>query len=454
VYYRWDIGVRAGFQVSSFPVSFTFAGTSIIAGEIPPLGQFFTVQFISTRSGTNPTSLYARFTNIIDDILADHTLYDEPNGFSTYRRTGYKVYDRFDNQVWVWDGIGWSVIGAFADNTVFFVKQVGQVYQIIGGEATLIYTSGDGADLSIPEVLTYPPYGESIGKNLLSDAFSSNASITYPSAYMIAQRPGPCEDIPALNYISLSGVQAFTQLGIILDLVLPSFPAGLQVTSGIGLLEPTVSRELFQVIGQQAGSTFGQIFVTSSSIHEVPIGLSVTSNVGAFAFVSMVPLQSDVLASTTGDITPVLALKIVGNSAITAAASTIEVISTSIHEILIGIAANSVAGNLVANINALVHLSGEQSTSAVGEFGETLMRTLIGDHVVSQFGVLASGNNIPIGGQAAVSTAANFASIRTNVVNLAGIQANTAVPVASTVPYGHGDYGSGIYSGTFFIVIS
>jgi hypothetical protein len=51
--------------------------------------------------------------------------------------------------------------------------------------------------LSIPEALAYPVsplstelYGESIGRNLLQDAFSSEAAIQFPSAYIIAQHPG------------------------------------------------------------------------------------------------------------------------------------------------------------------------------------------------------------------------------------------------------------------------
>ena len=42
----------------------------------------------------------------------------------------------------------------------------------------------------IPQVLTYPLFGESIGKNFLVDAFSLSAAIDYPSAYEVSQSSG------------------------------------------------------------------------------------------------------------------------------------------------------------------------------------------------------------------------------------------------------------------------
>ncbi len=209
VYYRWDIRVRTGFKVNSYPVPFSFTGTTIIAEKIPKQDQFFTVQYTLTRESINPMTMFARFPNIVDEVLPDHIVFDEPRGFVTFRPLGYKVFDESDNSVWGWNGSSWYLIGPFPNGTIFFVKSSGQIYKVVGSAILLIYTTGDGADLSIPEILTYPPYGESIGKNLLVDAFSANAATDYPSAFVIAERPGLCEDAPVFGQsISLIGVQS------------------------------------------------------------------------------------------------------------------------------------------------------------------------------------------------------------------------------------------------------
>lgn len=190
IYLKWDIGVRDGFKVNDYPVPFAFSGTSIIAERVPSPNQFFTVEYTSIRPGINPDTLFARYPEIVDDMLSTHTLYDGNSGFETYRPDGYQVFDLGDNQIYEWNGSIWTSIGGYPADTKFYVKRLRQIYNYTGSTVVLIYTAGDGIDPSIPEVLEYPLFGEGIGKNLFADAFLPNSQTDYPSAYMVGQRRG------------------------------------------------------------------------------------------------------------------------------------------------------------------------------------------------------------------------------------------------------------------------
>lgn len=195
IFYKWDIGVRAGFKVNAWPVPFGFSGTSIIAERSPPINQFFTIEYTVTRAVNNPRSMFAIFPNMVDDMLIDHLLYDGQNGFQTFRPVGYKVFDTSDKNVWEWNGTDWISLGPYSDGSHFYVKRLRQVIQVTGLTLTVAYTAGDGAS-SLVEVISdspprvYPPFGESIAYNLLEDAFAPDAATRWPSAYQVAQHPG------------------------------------------------------------------------------------------------------------------------------------------------------------------------------------------------------------------------------------------------------------------------
>jgi hypothetical protein len=191
IYFRWDIGVRKGFKVNDYPVPFAFINSTIVAERVPLPNQFFTVEYTAPRVGRNPTSMFARFQLIFDDMLDDHTIYDDPTGFETFRPVGYTVFDTTDVLYFTWNGSAWDTGQTLTDGAVFYVKRLHGVYRLSSGVASLLFLAGDPTpDMSVPEALSYPPYGESIGKNLLVDAFSPNAAVDYPSAYEIALNPG------------------------------------------------------------------------------------------------------------------------------------------------------------------------------------------------------------------------------------------------------------------------
>lgn len=207
IYYGWDIGVRTGFIVASYPVAFAFVGTRILAEQVPPANQFFTVNYTVPRRGVNPTTMFARYPEIIDDLLPSHVDFDGISGFETYRPAGYRVFDTTAKELFRWDGMAWDTAGTFSAGTKFYVKRNRAVYQFDGNIVHLLYTAGDPLTLSIPEALSYPVspistelFGESIGKNFLQDAFSPNAPTVFPSAYMIGQRPGDYDDWIAAEF--------------------------------------------------------------------------------------------------------------------------------------------------------------------------------------------------------------------------------------------------------------
>ncbi len=193
IYYRWDIGVRSGFTVTSYPVQFTFNGTTIIAERAPAQDKFFSVNYTITRDGSNPMTLFARYPMMIDDILSDHLLYDGDSGFESYRPSGYRVFDTTANHVFSWNGTNWTDAGGLSNNTKFYVKRTCAIYNYNAGTATVIYTAGDPL-AAFPETLEYPAFGEGIGKNLLIDGFSPTAAVDHPEAYQVAQHPGLYND--------------------------------------------------------------------------------------------------------------------------------------------------------------------------------------------------------------------------------------------------------------------
>jgi hypothetical protein len=190
IYYQWDVGIRAGFQVTSYPIPFAFNGTRIIAERVPLPGKFFTVQYIMTRWGDNPRSIFARYPLIVDELQASHVDYDDISGFQTYRPDGYTVFDLSDNKIWVWNAGIWSVSSTPPDNTKFYVKRDRVIYLLSGGSVNPVFTAGDDLNGSFPEVIGYPLFGEGVGKNVLEDGFSVGASINYPEAYEISVNPG------------------------------------------------------------------------------------------------------------------------------------------------------------------------------------------------------------------------------------------------------------------------
>lgn len=193
IYYKWDIQVRAGFQVTSYPVRFTFNRTSIIAERVPPANQYFTVLYTEPRPGPNPVTLFARFPVVVDEILDVHTLYDGTTGFETYRPIGYRVFDTSDRLLYTWNGETWDSSHLSA-STTFYVKRDRAIYLFNGSTVTPVYTAGDVIDGSLVETLTYPRFGEGVGFNLLEDAFAPGAASLYPAAYQIGQHPGKYDD--------------------------------------------------------------------------------------------------------------------------------------------------------------------------------------------------------------------------------------------------------------------
>lgn len=191
IYYRWNIGVPDGFTVTSYPVPFSFLNTTIIAEDVPPPGEFFTVDFVRDRPMDNPQTVFALFPLIVDDMLVNHTLYDDPTGFETYRPAGYRVLDISDMQVYAWNGSVWNLDMALPDGTLFYVKRLRGIYQRIGNATIAKFRAGDTIpNVLYPHALTYPAYGEGVGKNLMADGFSANAAVDFPASYQIAASPG------------------------------------------------------------------------------------------------------------------------------------------------------------------------------------------------------------------------------------------------------------------------
>jgi hypothetical protein len=195
VYYRWNIGVSVGFKVTSYPVPFSFLNTTIVAEAPPPQGQYFTVSFIADRIANNPQTLFSIFPVMVDDMLADHTAYDEPLGFQTYRPRCYQVLDTTLMKIFEWTGSAWIAVQVVATGTSFYVKSLRQVWENQAGTAVLKYTAGDGPSGSYPEAITYPAFGEGIGKNLLIDGFSAEAPTQYPAAYQVCSTPGTYDSV-------------------------------------------------------------------------------------------------------------------------------------------------------------------------------------------------------------------------------------------------------------------
>lgn len=190
-YFRWNIGAVDGFQVTSYPVPFSFLNTTIIAENVPPPGDFFIVNFARERILNNPQTVFSLYPLTVDDMQVSHTLYDSPNGFETYRPEGYRVLDLIEMQVFTWNGSTWDTDVSVPDGTTFYVKRLRGIYQRIGDATTLKFNAGDTIpNGDYPQALTYPLYGEGVGKNLLVDGFSGNAAVDYPAAYQIAQSPG------------------------------------------------------------------------------------------------------------------------------------------------------------------------------------------------------------------------------------------------------------------------
>jgi hypothetical protein len=93
-------------------------------------------------------------------------------------------------RIFEWDGAVWNASTVLTNGALFYVKRLRSIYQIVGGTPIVRFAAGDAANPSYPQALTYPNFGEGIGKNLLVDGFSANAAVDYPAAYEVAVSAG------------------------------------------------------------------------------------------------------------------------------------------------------------------------------------------------------------------------------------------------------------------------
>lgn len=189
VYNGWRVGPPATFVTLAAPGLFEIEDEVLIL-HTPVVESTITIQYLTSRVGDNPKGLVVRMEQVVDDILPDHTLYDQPKSIDTHRSIGTRIANTTSMSYHRWDGVTWALDGTIDPGTQFFVKRSQEIYSSSGGTVTLVYAPG-GTHTN-PPVLSYPLYGTGIVSSGYVLGQLPTASVDYPDAYQIMQHDGPC----------------------------------------------------------------------------------------------------------------------------------------------------------------------------------------------------------------------------------------------------------------------
>lgn len=187
-YNGWYIGPLGGYTISSAPDDWDIVDGVLTLNNTPNPNEFITVNYTTERKGERKRSLMVRTSNLVDDIMEDHTLYDEPKGLEINRLVGTRIANTTDNVYYKWDGAQWINDGAINLNDEFFVKRKQEIWKFNGSNYDRLYSIGNG--YANPPVLDYPPFGFGVTWGTYVYGQLPTASTDYPAAYQIMQHAG------------------------------------------------------------------------------------------------------------------------------------------------------------------------------------------------------------------------------------------------------------------------
>jgi len=190
-YNGWPVGQLGDFQVTSASDDWDIQnGVLTLNTPIPPPSGNIVVNYTKERVGLPSQDILVRYARIIDDILANHLVFDEPNGFETGRQIGTKVVNTTTNRYLEWNGTIWVDLGPVQNGDEFFVRRTLQIISYNGLVYQVLYTVGDS--YTTPPVLNYPLFGLGLTFGGYALGQLPDAASEFPEAYEVVQHPGSC----------------------------------------------------------------------------------------------------------------------------------------------------------------------------------------------------------------------------------------------------------------------
>jgi hypothetical protein len=187
------VGPEGGFRyngaIPSPATTYDTIGGIISFDVLPDPLSLFVLEFTTERAGDVPRSILVRMPIIVNDILPDHTVYDEPTGFNTFRTVGTIIVNTTSERYFEWDGTVWNDIGGVNPGDQFFVTRKQQIWEFTG-VFTKLFDVGDS--FTMPPIIELEKFGLGITYGMYSLGQLPNAEVSYPSSYQIMQHPGDC----------------------------------------------------------------------------------------------------------------------------------------------------------------------------------------------------------------------------------------------------------------------
>lgn len=192
-YNGWPVGPEGGFRyngaIPSPATTYDTIGGIISFDVLPDPLSLFVLEFTTERVGDVPRSILVRMPIIVNDILPDHTVYDEPTGFNTFRTVGTIIVNTTSERYFEWDGSVWNDTGGVNPGDQFFVTRKQQIWEFTG-VFTKLFDVGDS--FTMPPIIELEKFGLGITYGMYSLGQLPNAEVSYPSSYQIMQHPGDC----------------------------------------------------------------------------------------------------------------------------------------------------------------------------------------------------------------------------------------------------------------------
>jgi hypothetical protein len=190
-YNGWPVGDLGRYNVVSAPDDWDIQnGVLTLNTPVPPPFGNIVVNYTQSRAGLRPQNLMVRVARIIDDVLANHLIFDAPNGIEEGRLAGTKVVNTTTNRYLEWDGTSWIDQGPVQNGDQFFVRRKLQIISYNGVVYSVLYTVGD--PYTSPPLLNFPLFGLGLTFGGYALGQLPDAATEFPEAYEVVQHPGSC----------------------------------------------------------------------------------------------------------------------------------------------------------------------------------------------------------------------------------------------------------------------
>lgn len=187
----WRVGSAKNFNiVSVINDNYEFNQGFFEYDNLPDAGLSTSINFLTTRTGDLRRSTLIRTPIVVNDLRADHLVFDNPLGFETGRVVGTKIINSTDDNIYEWDGTSWTSTGVVSTGQQIFVTRLQEIFEFDGSSYISLFNVGENTP--IPPFLPFPNKGRGITFGTYAYGQAPDAATDYPEALEVINNPGDC----------------------------------------------------------------------------------------------------------------------------------------------------------------------------------------------------------------------------------------------------------------------